>query len=216
MLPKTHRFIIEEAIGHCGLWAQEYRIDILRGSEDEDVFIVPLVGWRLRAAGLTHTHVPQGKYGELGFPSAKKRATEFLSIALKNKEDPKICAWWLGRACHLLGDTAVPARARRIWHLEGDPLEAWLEKHLIQFAQSPIDDNRESLDPDDIFEEMARLASSFPADTTRTPWGRAAWQWFNQGKQLDENEFVRQARVLVPMTIKMTRYLISWVERHRC
>jgi len=216
MLPKTHRFIIDEAIAHCGSWAREYRLDILRGSDDEDVHIVPLVGWRLRAAGLTHTHVPRGRYGELRFPSAKQRATGFLAAARKNAKNPKACAWWVGRACHLLGDTAVPARAQRIWHLEGDPLEAWLEKHLSELQPIKIEEERDFLDPDDIFEEMARLAASFPADTTRTPWGRAAWQWFDQGKQLDENEFERQARALLPMAIKMTRNLIASIERHRC
>lgn len=214
MLPKTHQFIIEEAIASCGSWARDFRADILRGSDDEDVHIVPLVGWRLRAAGLTHTHVPRGHYGELGFPSAKKQAQRFLTLAKKSTDNPKTCAWWLGRACHLLGDTAVPARARRIWHLEGDPLEAWLEKNLHSLAKVKLEEENEVLNPDEIFEKMSRLAASFPADTTRTPWGRAAFSWFKKGEQLDENEFARQARELVPMAIHMTRNLIVWTERH--
>lgn len=213
MLPKTHRFIIEEALADCGSWAREYRNDILRGNDDEDVHIVPLVGWRLRAAGLTHTHVPGGHFGELGFPSAKKRAATFLGSAKNFAKTPSKRAWWLGRACHLLGDTAVPARALRIWHIEGDPLEAWLEKHLHVFADVKWEEADGALIPDEIFEKTARLAASFPADTTRTPWGRAAWQWFHKGKQLDAEEYARQARTLLPMAIRMTRNLIMWAER---
>lgn len=213
MLPKTHRFIIDHAIASCSAWVREYRNDVLRGNDDEDVHIVPLVGWRLRAAGFTHTHVPEGHLGELGFPSAKKRAQVFLTEAKKNAQKPVQRAWWIGRACHLLGDTAVPARALRIWHLEGDPLEAWIEKHLALFKDLKVEKNIVAMTPDETFEKMARLAASFPADTTRTPWGRAAWQWFKKGKQLDESEYERQALALVPMAIQMTQNLLFWAER---
>lgn len=213
MLPKTHRFIIEKAITCCGSWAREYRNDILRGNDDEDVHIVPLVGWRLRAAGLTHTHVPGGHFGEMLFPSAKKQAAAFFAKAQKSLNHPAKRAWWMGRACHLLGDTAVPARALRVWHIEGDPLEAWLEKHLHVFVDLKWEEADEAVTPDEIFEKMARLAASFPVDTTRTPWGRTTWQWFHKGKQLDAEECLCQARTLLPMAIRMTRNLITWAER---
>src|SRR5262245_28895517 len=126
MLPRTHHLIINEAVDHAGSWPHEFRQEILQGNDDEDVHLVTVLKWRLRATGLTHTHVPNGRFGEWGFPSAKQRCIDFVQKA-RHEKIPARAAWWLGRACHLLGDVAVPARANRVWHLEGDPLEAWIE-----------------------------------------------------------------------------------------
>ena len=211
MLPQTHHLFINEAIDRAGSWASAFRREILQGNDDEDVHIVPLLKWRLRAAGLTHTHVPNGRYGELGFPSAKSRCLVFLEKA-RHENDRGRAAWWLGRACHLLGDVAVPARANRIWHLEGDPLEMWIEAHVDSFGSLRIPD-LDVKTPDAIIEALARAAATFPADTTRTPWGRATLQWTGRGRMLQEEELVEQARKLVPLAIASTKALLEWVGR---
>jgi hypothetical protein len=211
MLPKTHHLIINVAIDHAGSWAHEFRQEILQGNDDEDVHIVPIVKWRLRAAGLTHTHVPNGRFGELGAPSAKRQCLVFLDKAHR-EEKPAQKAWWLGRACHVIADVAVPARAHRIWHIEGDPLEAWIESHCETFANVSVEQD-EHRAPEEIIEELARIAITFPADTTRTPWGRAAFHWFSRGRELEEPELTRQARVLVPRAMQSTKALLEWFHR---
>lgn len=211
MLPKTHHLILNTAIDHTGSWLAKFRREIVQGNDDEDVHVVPLVNWRLRAAGFTHTHVPQGRFGELGFPSAKRQCLVFLQKAEREKGLARK-AWWIGRACHLLGDVAVPARARRIWHLEGDPLEAWIESHLETFRDLPSVPS-EPRPPETIIEELADVAATFPADTTRTPWGRAALEWFGRGRILEEREIEKQARILVPLAMRSTNALLEWVSR---
>jgi len=211
MLPQTHHLFINEAIDRVGSWAPPLRREILQGNDDEDVHIVPWLKWRLRAAGLTHTHVPNGQFGELGFPSAKSRCLFFLEKA-RQERDRTRAAWWVGRACHLLGDVAVPARANRVWHLEGDPLETWIESHVDSFRNTAIPDIQ-SKTPDGIIEALAREAAAFPADTTRTPWGRAAFQWTGRGRMLQEEELAEQARKLVPLAIASTKALLEWVGR---
>lgn len=211
MLPRTHHFIINLALTGASSWLSTFRQEILQGNDDEDVHIVPLVKWRLRAAGFTHTHVPGGYLGELGFPSAKRQCNRFMANARQEKR-PARAAWWLGRACHLLGDVAVPARARRVWHLEGDPLEAWLESNLDRLGDVQIEPPSVTT-TDEMIEEMARVASTFPADTTRTPWGRAAFRWFGLGQTLDESELERQAHVLIPCAVRLTKCLLASVNR---
>jgi hypothetical protein len=211
MLPQTHHLFINRAIDCAEPWAHEFRREILQGNDDEDVHVVPLVKWRLRAAGLTHTHVPNGHFGELGFPSAKHQCMVFLEKARREKS-PARAAWWVGRACHLLGDAAVPARANRIWHIEGDPLEAWIEARVDSFRDAQIR-KMEGKKPDQIIEELARVAATFPADTTRTPWGRAKFQWLNYGRKLEEAELAEQARILVPLGIASTAALLQWIGR---
>ncbi len=211
MLPKTHHLFINRAIDCAAPWAREFRREILQGNDDEDVHVVPLLKWRLRAAGLTHTHVPNGRFGELGFPSAKSQCLVFLEKARRERSDAR-AAWWIGRGCHLLGDVAVPARANRIWHIEGDPLEAWIEARVDSFRNAKIPELAKKA-PDEIVEDLARFAATFPADTTRTPWGRARFQWFDHGRKLDNDELDEQARNLVPLVIACTKALLQWVDR---
>ncbi|HRI70658.1 MAG TPA: hypothetical protein PK156_40780 [Polyangium sp.] len=190
-------------------WPAEFRGNILRGNDDEDVHIVPVVKWRLRAAGLTHTHVPNGRSGELGFPSAKRQGLVFLAKS-EREENPAQKAWWIGRACHVLGDVAVPARAQRVWHLEGDPLEAWIEGNLESLQGLSIESGEARM-PATIFEDLARAAAAFAADTTRTPWGRAVFHWFGRGTMLDEQEIKAQAQILIPLAVQATEALLKWV-----
>jgi hypothetical protein len=211
MLPKTHHLFINRAIDEAGPWARAHRQEILQGNDDEDVHIVPLFNWRLRAAGLTHTHVPNGQFGELGFPSAKSQCLIFLEKARQTNESAR-AAWWIGRGCHLLGDVAVPARANRIWHIDGDPLEAWIEARVDSFQQVRLPEITKKT-PDEMVEELARFAATFPADTTRTPWGRARFRFFERGRKLDNDELAEQARNLVPFVIACTKALLQWVER---
>jgi hypothetical protein len=211
MLPQTHHLFIDEALKRAGPRAQRFRRELLAGNDDEDVVLVPVFGWRLRAAGLTHTHVPNGRLGELGFPSAKRQCMVFLAKS-RHETNAERAAWWVGRTCHLLGDVAVPARANRVWHLEGDPLEAWIETRVDTFRGMEIADTK-AIKPDEIIEELACAASKFAADTTRTPWGRAAHRWLGRGKMLDETELAKQARIMVPMAIASTKALLQWAFR---
>ncbi|HMY20711.1 MAG TPA: hypothetical protein PKA58_30510 [Polyangium sp.] len=211
MLRQTHHLIINEAIDHCGPWPRAHRREILRGNDDEDVHVVPILHWRLRAAGLTHTHVPEGRFGELWFPSAKQQCLKFVRKAQSEKNDAR-AAWWLGRACHLLGDVAVPARARRIWHFKGDPLEAWIEQHLDQFRGIELVD-MDGATPDELIELLALVAWTFPADTTRTPWGHAKYRWIGLGRMLGERQLQEQARDLIPRAVTATKRLLDWVDR---
>jgi hypothetical protein len=211
MLPQTHHLFINRAIDDAGPWPHEFRREILQGNDDEDVFVVPLLKWRLRAAGLTHTHDPNGRFGELGFPSAKVQCLGFLEKARREKK-PARAAWWIGRACHLLGDVAVPARANRVWHIEGDPLEAWIEARVASF-RDVVTHAIEYKTPEQIIENLARVASAFRADTTRTPWGRAGFQWFGNGRKLDDAELAEQACVLVPLATASTKALLEWICR---
>lgn len=211
MLPKTHHLFINQAIDDAGPWVRVFRREILQGNDDEDVHIVPLLNWRLRAAGLTHTHVPNGRFGELGFPSAKSQCLVFLKKARREPNHER-AAWWTGRACHLLGDVAVPARANRIWHIEGDPLEAWIEARVDSFRDVTAPEVARKT-PGEIMEEVTRNAAAFPADTTRTPWGRARFQWFGRGRKLDNDELAEQARFLVPLVIAYTKTLLQCVDR---
>lgn len=211
MLPRTHHLFIEEAVAHAGPWAQRWRDALLKGNDDEDVLIVPILNWRLRAAGLTHTQRPGGHFGELGFPSAKRQCRAFLQRAFTAK-NPEETAWWLGRICHLLGDALVPARAHGVWHLQGDPLESFLEERLEEFVGAAIP-THEPAAPAKLIDDAACYAATFRADTTRTPWGRARHHLFARGTKLDETELRDQAHAIVPEAIARTRAFLMWIEQ---
>jgi len=199
MLQRTHHLFIEEAASRQGGFFLANLPDLLHGNDEEDVILVPGVGLRLRAAGLTHTQRPGGRFGELGFPSAKRRCELFLARA-REQTEARRAANWFGRALHLLGDALVPARARGVWHLEGDPLEAYIEENVERWrgAEVPV---VKVADPGELVEEVARFAVRFEADTTRTVWGRANKRWFGRGKVLETEEIAAQAKEIVPMGI---------------
>jgi hypothetical protein len=211
VLPRTHHLFIEEAAQRSGEFGVRDVDALLSGNDDEDVLIVPFAELRLRAAGLTHTYRPGKRFGELGFPSAKRQCVRFVEAALR-AEDPARAAHFVGRGCHVLGDAAVPARANGVWHIEGDPLEAYIEARISHWRGATVPDVPVS-PPGELVERLAVVAAGFSADTTRTPWGRAAFRWFGVGRELGEEELARQADALVPMAIACTASLLQWVER---
>jgi len=206
VLPATHHLFIEEAVFRVGSFAQENLASLLSGNDDEDVHIVPILGFRLRAAGFTHTYRPGKRFGELFFPSAKDRCRVYMEAAKENRNIER-SAYFLGRACHVLGDAAVPARANGVWHLEGDPLEAWIEARVESFrgVELPL---FSASSPGEIIEELASLAARLRADTTRTPWGRFSHHYLGRGVLLEEKELEAQARVIVPAAIAATVALL--------
>ncbi len=212
MLPRTHAFIIERALGHPGHpWRHSDLEALLEGNRDEDDWV--LLGLRLRAPGLTHTYRPaRPRFGELLAPSAKDGLLRCASRAAM-ATDRRRAAWWLGRACHLLGDMSVPARVRGVWHLAGDPLESWLEARpdTELLALAPAATVATARAPEGITEALARAAAHFLADTTRTPWGAALHRLAHRGQKLDEAEVQRQARELVPLAIRATADLLASV-----
>lgn len=138
-------------------------------------------------------------------------ATIRRARSMKRREE---AAWWLGRACHLLGDMAVPARTRGVWHLAGDPLETFLEAQddasLAKLAE-PASGIDWPDDPAAIADVLANASAKLPADTTRTPWGRAKYERFGRGTKLDEDEVEAQARILVPLAVEATTALLRTV-----
>ncbi len=203
MQPKSHEFVIRAAVArppHSWLCAQLE--ELLRGHRDEDDWV--LFGLRLRAPGLTHTYRPGHRYGELGAPSARTRLFECALRARQAAADAQ-CAYWLGRACHLLGDMAVPARTRGVWHLLGDPLEAFWEAHAAEL-DSMLGD-AEPLVPGDAAlhaDALALASSAYPADTTRTPWGALSFRYRGKGQRLKPAVIEAQARVLLPLAVAHT------------
>lgn len=186
---------------------------LLAGHRDEDDLVV-FGRWRFRAAGLSHTYKPAApRWGELFAPSAKDRMLVCVRRARSMKRREQ-AAWWLGRACHLLGDMAVPARTRGVWHLAGDPLETFLEAQdeasLAELAKTPSGTAWPD-DPAAIADLLANASAKLPADTTRTPWGRATWERLGRGTKLDAREVEAQARVLVPLAVEATAALLSAV-----
>lgn len=123
-------------------------------------------------------------------------------------------AWWLGRACHLLGDMAVPARTRGVWHLAGDPLETFIDAQddatleAMARASSGIDWPE---DPASIADALATASAKLRADTTRTPWGRLAYERLGRGTKLDAREVEAQARVVLPLAVEATAALLRAV-----
>jgi hypothetical protein len=219
MQRETHAFFVRAAVAIGGSsWRQEDVPRLLEGDRDEDDLVVPILGLRLRAAGLTHTHRPGRRFGELFAESARTkllRCVARANAAPANDLDRR--AWWLGRACHLLGDMAVPARTRGVWHLEGDPLEAFCEREasrgslgrLVPSSLTPA----EPRDPAALADALARASSRMAADTTRTPWGRLAWTRLGRGVRLDPETIASQAEALVPLAVAHVAALLACVPR---
>jgi len=211
MQPHSHAFVIRAAVRASGsAWLVRRESEILRGNTAEDDFV--WLGLRLRAPGLTHTYRPGSRFGELGAPSALAQLERWLARA-RRAERAEAAAFWLGRACHLLGDMAVPARTRGVWHLFGDPLEAYWEAHVSELPLllgAAAELGAPSASPTEHAEMLARASSAWPADTTRTPWG--AWQFRARGigQQLDAVAIEQQARVLLQSAVQHTRgFLLS-------
>jgi hypothetical protein len=214
--PHSHRFILSQALklaracGDVGMARQER--ELLRGSDDEDVYAVPLTKIRLPALGLTHTYRPGKRTGELGAPSARTRLLSFVRRSgreLAQNDEPR-AAWWLGRACHLLVDMAVPARTRGVWHLFGDPLESWVE-HAVRAGDNRFlpSEPAPSSDVGELADRLAALSSSYPADTTRGPLGLLRHTLGGRSVRISTAEAEEQALVLVPAAIAHTAALLA-------
>lgn len=203
MQPHTHAFVIRAAVAASqSAWLRTHEAALLRGNDAEDDFVLgPL---RLRAPGLTHTYRPGSRFGELYAPSARTQLERWLKRAGR-APSASGAAFWLGRACHLLGDMAVPARTRGVWHLLGDPLEIFWETHQDLAALLPAQLPETSDSSVQHAETLARFSSSFPADTTRTPWGAARLRWLGHGQQLSAAELVEQAGRLLTQAVAHTR-----------
>jgi hypothetical protein len=211
MQPCTHAFVIRTAVAasRCD-WLHAHEAALLQGNQAEDDFVLGPV--RLRAPGLTHTYRPGSRFGELWAPSARTQLQRWLARA-RQAPSPERAAFWLGRACHLLGDMAVPARTRGVWHLFGDPLEAFWEAHedLSSLLPVPLPATEGSA-PTDALQHVERLAlfsSSFLADTTRSPWGAARFRWLGQGARLDSAQLGEQAAQLLTQAVVHTRDLLT-------
>jgi hypothetical protein len=179
---------------------------LLRGNDAEDDFV--FAGLRLRAPGLTHSYRPGSRFGELGAPSALTQLRRCWQRA-SHARSPELTAFWLGRACHLLGDMAVPARARGVWHLLGDPLELFCEAHVDHLADLLPDPLPHCVGPPEAHAEaLARAACAEAADTTRTPWGALRFRLLGSGERLTDAEVERQARRLLPLAVSHTRGLL--------
>jgi hypothetical protein len=201
--PRTHAFLIRSAVAQAASpWLEQSLPHLLDGNDAEDDFVI--AGLRLRTPGLTHTYRPGSRFGELGAPSALTRLLRCWQRAAL-ATDPKRAAFWLGRACHLLGDMAVPARARGVWHLLGDPLELFCEAHVEDLASLlPAALPERAGPPTAHAESLARAASAERADTTRTPWGALRFRLLGRGERLTHSEVERQARLLVPLAVSHT------------
>lgn len=204
---QTHALLIRAAIGASGVaWLRAHADAIEAGCADEDVWLLgPL---RLRAPGLSHTYRPGRARGELGAPSALSRMLCYLERA--HSAPDSNAARWLGRACHLLGDMAVPARTRGVWHWLGDPLETWCERNPVRVAELAAECPKLSFDsPRAIADSLALTSAALDADTTRTAWGRVRHAVWRHGKQLTLAEIVQQAELLIPLAAAHTRALLE-------
>jgi hypothetical protein len=205
--PRTHAFLIRSAVAGSGsAWLQQSLAQLLRGNDAEDAFV--FAGLRLRAPGLSHTYRPGSRFGELGAPSALTQLGRCWRHATRARS-PEMAAFWLGRACHLLGDMAVPARTRGVWHLLGDPLELFCEANAERLTEllPAVLPEREGT-PEAHAEALARASSAEPADTTRTPWGALSFRLLEHGQRLSDTEVERQARHLLPLAVSHTRGLL--------
>jgi hypothetical protein len=203
VLPATHAFLIERALAgvdHAGLRARAALLQA--GCVDEDLVRLPLVGWRVQSPGLSHTYRPGRQRGELGAPSALARVERLVADATATwPRDADRAAHHVGRACHLLGDVAVPARTRGVWHPLGDPYERWVDEHLGLLAQEPAAPPVSAPSIAALVDGLARLASVQLADTTRSPWGALARRLGRPRTIVDDALAERQARALVPAAL---------------
>lgn len=212
MQPRSHGFLIREGLARSRSgWSPGDLEALLDGHRDEDDLVV--LGRRFRAAGLSHTYKPAApRFGELFAPSAKARMLACVRRSRAEGERRR-AAWWLGRACHLLGDMAVPSRTRGVWHLAGDPLESWLDVQADATLAALLraDDGDWPGEPASIAERLARSSAALPADTTRTPWGRFLFERLGRGVRLSNAEVEVQARVLLPLAVEATAALLRAV-----
>lgn len=197
-----HRRILERAIDVAGAaWALEKREALLRGNDDEDVYLVPLLGLRLRAVGFTHSYRSGSSYGECGASSSLVIARRKLGLAREGwRADRAQAAYLVGRVVHLLIDAAVPARVHGVWHMLGDPLECRVEERADRIREHAIPEPPSASTLEELFESLSGLAVRFPADTTRTPWGQVRFA-VGGGLKLTESEVAEQERVLVPAAV---------------
>lgn len=203
MLPATHAFLIDHALAaldHDGLRARAALVHA--GCSDEDMVRLPVVGWRVQSPGLSHTYRPGRTRGELGAPSALARIERLVDDAAALwPRDPDRAAHHVGRACHLLGDVAVPARTRGVWHPLGDPYERWVDEHLDLLAHEPVPAPVQAPSIAALVDRLARLAVVHIADTTRSPWGAVALRLGRSRAIVDDALAERQARALVPAAL---------------
>jgi hypothetical protein len=218
--PHSHRFILEAALRLAidGAWMKPYARELCSGSDDEDVYEVPLTNIRLPALGLTHTYRPGKRGGELGAPSARTRLLYFVRRCereIARRDEPR-GAWWLGRACHLLVDMAVPARTRGVWHLLGDPLECWVERAVDAKDERFLPGERApATDSGALADGLAALSASFPADTTRGPLGLLRHAILGRSVRISDAQAEAQALVLVPAAIAHAAALFESVSPAR-
>jgi hypothetical protein len=66
-------------------------------------------------------------------------------------------------------------------------------------------------DPAAIAELLANASAALPADTTRTPWGRLAFERLGRGVHLTDPEIAGQARLIVPLAVEATAALLGTV-----
>lgn len=203
MLPATHAFLVEHALAavdHRGL--RERAALIQAGCADEDLVRLPLVGWRVQSPGLSHTYRPGRRRGELGAPSALARIERLVDDAARLwSRAPDRAAHHVGRACHLLGDVAVPARTRGVWHMLGDPYERWVDQHLDLLAVEPRLPPATAPTLAALVDRLARMAAAHTADTTRSPWGALALRLGRPRAIVDDATAERQARALIPVAL---------------
>jgi hypothetical protein len=213
VLPGTHALIIEEAAARVGaVWPCTQLGELIAGCEDEDVHIVPVLRLRLRAFGLTHTERPGSTRGELGATSAGRRCEIYFRQATERGPGAE-AARLLGRACHLLGDAAVPARARGVWHFRGDPLESYLERAGRAALVAGPAPEPPFVGAAALCARLAGLAAAHEADTTRTPWGEALHRRWGVGRALGDEEIERQAGRVLPDAIAHTAALLRAASR---
>jgi len=210
MQPRSHELVIRRALERARIARLEGRLDdLLRGNDDEDQYTWPLTGWRTPAIGFTHTYRPGERYGELYWPSAKTRcAALFGEARALEGRDPRRAAALLGRACHLLTDAAVPARTRGHWHYLGDPLESWIEAHLVEMESAPIGAVPGERSPEDLIESLAGRSSRHAADTTKSLPGLLRYAILGRGLRLSARAVEEQARELVPLAISHVAALL--------
>jgi hypothetical protein len=210
VLPRTHEAILRFAIARADAsWSDADLPALVDGHRREDDHVV--FGLHFRAPGLSHTYRPGRPFGELFATNAKTKMLRAVRRAARSRSRAR-AASLVGRACHLLGDMAVPARTRGVWHLAGDPLEAWLEERSDDLAALvPPSLAIAGGDPDSIADALARASSAFEADTTRTPWGRVAFERFGRGTRLDAGAIALQARAILPLAVASTAALLRAV-----